>query len=83
MNEGYPTGRIIRMNELVDKVGYAKSTIHALVKDGQFPAPFKLTPNGRAIGWFEETIDQWLQEMARAAYATHIEKGAGSNGTKK
>ena len=60
MNEGYPTGRIIRMNELVDKVGYAKSTIHALVKYGQFPAPFKLKPNGRAIRWFEETIDQWL-----------------------
>ena len=58
------TGRIIRMNELVDKVGYAKSTIHALVKDGRFPAPFKLTPNGRAIGWFENTIDQWLQERA-------------------
>ena len=77
------TGRIIRMNELVDKVGYAKSTIHALVKDGRFPPPFKLTPNGRAIGWFEETIDQWLQEMARAAYATHIGKGAGSNGAKK
>ena len=58
------TGRIIRMNELVDKVGYARSTLHALVKDGQFPAPFKLTPNGRAIGWFENTIDQWLQERA-------------------
>ena len=83
MNEGYPTGKIIRMNELVNEVGYAKSTIHALAKDGQFPAPFKLTPNGRAIGWFEETIDQWLQEMARAAYATHTGKGAGSNGTKK
>ena len=67
MNEGYPTGRIIRMNELVDKVGYAKSTIHALVKDGQFPAPFKLTPNGRAIGWFEYTIDQWLQDQAANA----------------
>ena len=83
MNEGYPTGRIIRMNELVDKVGYAKSTIHALVKDGRFPPPFKLTPNGRAIGWFEETIDQWLQEMARAAYATHTGIDTGSNGPKK
>ena len=37
MIEQHSTGRIIRMNELVDKVGYAKSTIHALVKDGQFP----------------------------------------------
>ena len=64
MIEQHFTGRIIRMNQLVDKVGYAKSTIHALVKDGRFPPPFRLVPNGRAMGWFEYTIDQWLQERA-------------------
>jgi len=65
MNEGYPTNRIIRMNELSAKIGYAKSTIYGLVKDGHFPAPFRLVPNGRAVGWFEEAIDKWLQERAR------------------
>ena len=64
MNQGHPTGRIIRMNELVHKIGYAKSTIYGLVKEGRFPQPFRLLPDGRAKGWFEETIDQWLQERA-------------------
>ena len=56
--------RIIRMRELVSKVGYARSTIHALIKEGRFPAPFKLVPNGRANGWLEETIDKWMQDRA-------------------
>ena len=58
-------GRIIRMRDLIEKVGYAESTIYALVKNGKFPAPFKLTPGGRANGWFEHTIDEYLQERER------------------
>ena len=52
--------RIIRMKELVSKVGYARSTIYALIKEGHFPKPFKLVPNGRANGWLEETINEWI-----------------------
>jgi len=58
-------GRIIRMRELINKVGYAESTIYALIKEGKFPAPFKLTPGGRANGWFEATIDEYLQTRER------------------
>ena len=57
--------RIIRMRDLIEKVGYAESTIYALVKDGKFPPPFKLTPGGRANGWFEHTIDEYLQKRER------------------
>ena len=53
--------RIIRMKELVSKVGYARSTIYALIKEGHFPKPFKLVPNGRANGWLEETINEWIE----------------------
>ena len=59
------TSRILRMHDLVNKVGYAKSTIYGLVKEGKFPAPFKLTPGGRANGWFEHTIDEYLQKRER------------------
>ena len=52
--------RVIRMKELVSKVGYARSTIYALIKEGRFPKPFKLVPNGRANGWLEETINEWI-----------------------
>ena len=52
------------MKELVSKIGYARSTIHALIKEGRFPEPFKLVPNGRANGWLEGTIDKWVQDQA-------------------
>lgn len=56
--------RVLRMKDLTDKVGYKPSTIYDLISKGQFPAPMKLVPNGRAIGWFESTIDEWLWEIA-------------------
>ena len=58
--------RIIRMKELVSKVGYARSTIYALLKEGRFPKPFKLVPNGRANGWLEETINEWIDHRKSA-----------------
>jgi len=68
--------RVLRMKQLIEKVGYARSTIHQLVKEGRFPAPFKLTPDGRAVGWFEETIDNWQQEMLNASCSAKSEGNA-------
>ena len=65
--------RIIRMKELVSKVGYARSTIYALIKEGRFPKPFKLVPNGRANGWLEETINEWIDH--RKSGLQYEEKG--------
>ena len=59
--------RVLRMKELTEKVGYKPSTIYDLISKGLFPAPMKLVPNGRAIGWFESTIDEWLMEISTRA----------------
>lgn len=59
--------KVLRMKDLTDKVGYKPSTIYDLISKGQFPAPMKLVPNGRAIGWFESTIDEWLIEISTRA----------------
>ena len=71
MNNTTVHGRIIRMRELIDKVGYAESTIYALIKEGKFPAPFKLTPGGRANGWFENTIDQYLSDQHEQTHSKY------------
>ena len=52
--------RTLRMKDLPEKVGLRPSTIYALVAQGRFPAPFKLLPGGRAVGWLETTVDDWL-----------------------
>ena len=67
MNGHLKSARIIRLPELVEKVGYARSTIYALIKKGRFPPPFKLTPGGRANGWMESTIDDFLIERAKTS----------------
>ena len=56
--------RTLRMGDLTEKVGYISSRIYGLVAQGKFPKPFKLTPGGRAAGWLESTIDDWILERA-------------------
>ncbi len=47
-------------------VGLSKTRIEALVREGKFPAPFKLTDGGRASGWLRSTLDQWITARANA-----------------
>ena len=64
MDTEYKSLRILRMKDLPAKVGFAPSTIYELVAKGEFPRPFKILPSGRAAGWFESTIDEWLQQCS-------------------
>ena len=47
------------------EIGFQTSTIYEMIANRRFPAPFKLTPGGRAAGWFEATIDEWLATQAQ------------------
>ena len=52
--------RILRMQDLPDGIGFRPSTIYELIAKGKFPRPFKLMSGGRAAGWLEATIDDWI-----------------------
>lgn len=64
------TTRILRMKDLPHKVGLQPSTIYELIANDKFPRPFKITPNGRAAGWFEREIDSWLLEQKASSGVT-------------
>lgn len=64
MNAEYKSPRILRMKDLPAKVGFAPSTIYELIAKGIFPKPFKLMPGGRAAGWLESTVDNWLRQYS-------------------
>ena len=51
---------VLRMKDLPKKIGFQPSTIYELIAKGKFPAPFKLVQGGRAAGWLEATIDDWI-----------------------
>ena len=63
---------IIRKMNAAQVVGLSKTRIETLVREGKFPAPFKLTDGGRASGWLRSTLDQWIAARANAAADTRV-----------
>lgn len=53
---------ILRMSDIVRRTGISKSQIHNMMNDGRFPRSFPLVPGGRAVGWYESAIDEWIRE---------------------
>jgi prophage regulatory protein len=52
--------RIIRMRELASRLTLSSSYIYSMIKSGRFPRPLPLVPGGRAKGWTESDLSQWL-----------------------
>ncbi len=52
--------RIIRLREVIRRVGLCRSSIYQYIRAGRFPR--QVTLGGRAVGWIELEIDQWIDE---------------------
>ncbi len=59
-----PPRRIIRMAHLRARYPLSESHIYWLIKQGKFPKPFPLVPGGRAVGWYEDVIDDYFSACA-------------------
>lgn len=51
---------ILRLKQVLSRTGLSRSTIYGLIKDGKFPAQILLSSDGRAVGWIEQEIDDYL-----------------------
>lgn len=67
MGHQSPSRRILRMRDICQKMGLSPSTVHDLVARGIFLKPFTLIPGGRAVGWLEVDVDQWIFERKEAS----------------
>lgn len=56
---------ILRIDDVMDRTGLAKSTINLAVREGRFPQPFKILQGGRAIGFYEEEVNEWIKSRGR------------------
>ncbi|MDE1902118.1 MAG: AlpA family transcriptional regulator [Alphaproteobacteria bacterium] len=56
--EALPALRILRLPEVITRVGLKRASIYLHVNKGTFPKPIPLGP--RAVGWLEHEIDAWL-----------------------
>jgi prophage regulatory protein len=63
--------RIIRKEELDQIVPLSDMQRRRLEARGEFPKRFVITPGGRAVGWLESEVDEWI--AARAAAREPIE----------
>jgi len=54
--------RVIRLPDVVNQTGLSRSTIYDYIKMGMFPKQIKL--GIRAVGWYEDDIEKWLQIRA-------------------
>ena len=55
-----PNRRIIREPEVRSRTGFSTSWIYELMKKDLMPRNFKIAPGGRASGWYEDEIDDWI-----------------------
>lgn len=59
------TQRILRLQEVVEKLAVGRTKIYQWVKDGTFPKQIKM---GKRSGWIESEIDAWIEERANERY---------------
>lgn len=66
MNSDYNADRIIRLPEVLSRVGLGKTALYGLIKRGEFPEQIKL---GRASGWSECEVQDWIDRQKNARRA--------------
>jgi prophage regulatory protein len=58
--------RLIRLPEVMTKTGLRKTQIELAVEDHRFPPPTPILEGGRAVGWFEDEIDEFIEARRQA-----------------
>ena len=53
---------ILRLPAVKARTGLSRSTIYLRISDNAFPKPISLG-NGRAIGWIESEINDWINQQ--------------------
>lgn len=65
--------RIIRLKEVIDSTGLARSTIYKYIGEGTFPKPVSL--GDRCVGWVDSEVHDWI--LARIEERDLAECAAG------
>ena len=50
--------RIIRLKQVIDSTGLARSTIYKYIGENTFPKPVSL--GDRCVGWVESEVHEWI-----------------------
>lgn len=56
---------VLRLPVVKATTGLSRSSIYQRAAEGRFPKPVSL--GGRAVGWLESEIQEWLQQRIEAS----------------
>ena len=59
------THTILRLPAVKARTGLSRSTIYLRIAEGSFPKPVSL--GGRAVGWIEAEVNDWLKQQIEAS----------------
>jgi len=59
------TYSILRLPKVKARTGLSRSTIYLRISEGSFPKPISL--GGRAVGWIEAEVDDWVNQQIEAS----------------
>lgn len=57
--------RILRLPTVITHTGLSRSSIYLRISEDRFPKPISL--GGRAVGWIETEINDWLSQQIEAS----------------
>lgn len=57
--------KILRLPAVKARTSLSRSTIYLRISEGRFPKPISL--GGRAVGWIETEIDEWLNQQIESS----------------
>ena len=66
--------KILRLPQVMERVGLKKSAIYKMIANKEFPAQLKL--GAHASGWLESDIQKWILKRAGRAPANDEEPQA-------
>ncbi|MAO68409.1 MULTISPECIES: AlpA family transcriptional regulator [Idiomarina] len=69
--------RFIRLKEVVNKVVLSRSSIYRRIANEDFPKPILL--GGRASGWIESEVDEWLMQCVRKSRDQEVTQFASNH----
>jgi prophage regulatory protein len=52
--------QVVRHAQVRKKLQVSSAKLFDMIARAQFPKPFQLIPGGRAVGWLEQDVDQWI-----------------------
>jgi prophage regulatory protein len=53
--------RFVKLDEVTRRAGLGKSMIYQMIREGRFPAPYKLSPF--AARWSERELVAWINDV--------------------